>query len=80
MTRLATILAAASSRDVIWMMGRDGGERMNHIQVLRVPSWGFSLERGDYYYGWRWWLQIGPFLVLIGILPGVKDDGEQIGF
>lgn len=30
--------------------------------TVRIPSWGLSLSRADYY-GWRWCLHVGPFLL-----------------
>lgn len=32
------------------------------MTILRVPSWGLSLDEARYY-GWRWGLHVGPWLV-----------------
>jgi hypothetical protein len=36
------------------------------IQFVRVPGWGFSFDGKDaWYYGRRWSLHIGPWLIFI---------------
>ncbi len=37
---------------------------MKHIQVVRVPGWCLSFG-GAEYYGRRWCLSIGPWLVFL---------------
>ena len=32
------------------------------MTIVRVPPWGLSLCEARYY-GWRWSLHVGPFLI-----------------
>jgi hypothetical protein len=34
------------------------------MQAIRVPGWRLSIADARYY-GWRWCLQVGPWLVLL---------------
>lgn len=38
------------------------------IQPVRVPGWGFDLGEARYY-GWRWCLHIGPWLLFFAPSP-----------
>ncbi len=40
-----------------------------HFQFARVPGWGLSISEARYY-GWRWCLHIGPWLVFFGQAEG----------
>lgn len=35
----------------------------DRIAIVRAPSWGLSVERGDYYYGRTFIWHIGPWLI-----------------
>ncbi len=37
------------------------------FHVIRVPSWGLTAARAEYY-GYRWGLHLGPWLVFV--MPG----------
>ena len=38
---------------------------INHLHAVRLPSWGLSINRADYY-GYRWGLHLGRWLIFIG--------------
>jgi hypothetical protein len=39
------------------------------MTIVRVPGWGLSINDGRYY-GWRWCLHVGPWLVFFGQAEG----------
>lgn len=41
---------------------------MKYMQITRVPGIGFSIEEARYY-GWRWALHVGPWLVFFWPMP-----------
>lgn len=45
-------------------LGREERHMTRHVQLVRVPSWGLAAH-GAIYYGWRWCLHIGPWLVFL---------------
>lgn len=34
------------------------------MQIVRVPHWGISVNEASYY-GWRWCLHVGPWLLFV---------------
>lgn len=36
------------------------------MTIVRVPDWGLELHTDASYYGWRWCLHAGPWLVFMG--------------
>ena len=40
-------------------------EMINHLHAVRLPSWGLSINRADYY-GYRWGLHLGRWLIFMG--------------
>ena len=37
------------------------------MQIVKVPSWRLWLYQDrERYYGWRWYLHVGPFILLAG--------------
>ncbi len=47
-----------------------------HVQFVRVPSWGFSWLGGADYYGRRWCLHLGLWLIFIWQLT--DEELEQM--
>ncbi len=43
------------------------------FHFARLPGWGLSWPCDASYYGYRWGLQVGPWLVLIGTKRGGDD-------
>ena len=43
-------------------------------QIVRAPSWGLSVGAARFY-GWRWWLHVGPWIVLLAAAPKPEDEG-----
>lgn len=35
------------------------------MRLLWLPLWRLSIGTARYY-GWRWWVRVGPVLILIG--------------
>lgn len=44
------------------------------VQFVRVPGWGFSIDDAGYY-GWRWCIHFGPWLIFIQ--PLTLDQAQQ---
>lgn len=38
---------------------------MGGLHCVRVPAWGLSAHAAAYY-GYRWGLHVGPWLILVG--------------